>query len=354
MDIEKVITETFTAHEHLAPDGDKVLAAARQRIDRKRNVLSRPVTVAAAVVALALAAVAIVGLNRPDPAGPDNAQGAAEVQVASPVSTTQPKPAVDGLTMPYSLDWLPPGEVAYITHRINIGAASDDPKAPPLYGGEYMLTVTVDGQVLNVDVQQMRMVSVETAAFKSGPGGPVIINGRQGVESSRSEGLGGYELYLAHPDGGSMYVNVAPQPGSTAHAQQLVEFGRRIAQNIRFPGATTVTPLFGLRDLPNGMRICAFEVAEGINRPFRSEPNTRYSLGTCGTMPPIMVGTTTKEGQAGTPGQPVQGHATRYLDEKGYRTLRVLDAVNGNPIAIAGRVPLTELYDIANRLVLPH
>jgi hypothetical protein len=153
-----------------------------------------------------------------------------------------------------------------------------------------------------------------------------------------------------------MYVGVSAEPGSTAPAQQLVDTGRQIAQNIRFPGTTTVTPTFGLRDLPSGMRICAFAVDKGLN-PLSdgSEPRTSYSLGTCTTLPPIQVSTTDAEiDPTATPGQPVQDHATRYVEENNYRRLWVLDAVNGTPVTIAGSVPLTDLYDIANRLLLPN
>jgi hypothetical protein len=48
-----------------------------------------------------------------------------------------------------------------------------------------------------------------------------------------------YELYVAHPGGGSMYVHVSALYGSTAPTQQLIDVGRRIAHNIRFPGTTT-------------------------------------------------------------------------------------------------------------------
>lgn len=349
MDVENLIRDTFAAHEHVAPDGDTVLAAARRRIDRRRAVLSRPLAVAAGVVVLTLAAVTVVVLNRSDPSLTDRA--AAPTEEVQTTGTADEVPAVAGLSMPYSLDWLPPGSVAYLTRRINIGAASDAPDSPPLYGGEYMFTVEDGGQVLEVDVQQMRMMEVDEARFKSGPGNPVTIDGQPGVESARSGGPGGYELYVAHPDGGSMYVNVSPQPGSTAPVPRLVDFGRRIAQNIRFPGTTTVTPVFGLRDLPSGMRICAFSVEEPS--VFRSERGGSYSLGACDTMPPVIVSTTSADTPRGTAGRPVLGHPTRYVEENGYTSLWVLDAVDGAPVAIAGAVPLTDLYDIANRLVLP-
>jgi hypothetical protein len=345
--IEKLLEDTFTAHEHAAPDGDAVLAETRRRIDRRRTVLSRPLAVAAGVMVLVVAAVTVVALNRP---APD------ESGVAAPARTTTKapaKPAIEDLKMPYALGWLPPGDVAYQTRRINIGSETGAPDSPPVYGGEYMFTVTAKGRVLQVDVQQFGMMGLDQAAFKSGPGNPVTVGGQQGVESANSGGPGGYELYLAHAKGGTMYVNVAPGPGSTATAQQLVEVGHRVAQNIRVPGRATVTPTFGLRDLPDKTHVCAFEVAAGDLAAHGS--TTNYDLGTCtGLMPSVFVGTNAVNKPAGTPGKPVQGHETRHAEEdNGYLTLWVLDAVKGAPVTIAGRVSLEDLYDIANHLVLP-
>lgn len=351
MDIEKLIKETLTAHEHTAPDGDQVLAGARQRIDRRRAVLTRPLAVAAGVAVLTLAAVTVVAVNRSENtqvAAPNN-----QVQTTEATSTAATDTGIAGLTMPYTLGWLPPGEVEYIARRLNIGASADAPETP-LYGGEYMFTVTNDGQVLNVDVQQMRMMPVDQAAFKSGPGNPVTINGQPGVESANSDGPGGYELYVAHPDGGSMYVNISAAPGSTAPTEQLIDIGHQIAQNIQFPGTTTVTPTFGLGDLPDGLQVCAFDVQESFDRvPIEAESSTSYSLGTCTTMPTIHLNTAPQDQPTGTEGEPVQGHATRYADDNGYLRLWVLDAVDGAPIAIAGWVALTDLYAVANSLVLP-
>ncbi|WP_439658335.1 hypothetical protein ACSHWB_39035 [Lentzea sp. HUAS TT2] len=351
MNIENLLKDTFTAREHDAPDSDAVLAAARQRIDSRRSGLSRPLAVAAGATVLTLGAVTAVVLNRPDSAEQSQTIATANGSQGSQSAAPAEKPA--GLQMPFSLGWLPPGAVAYRAQRINIGATAANPAAP-LFGGEYMLTVTAGGQVLEVDVQQFRMTSVDEAMFKSGPGAPVTIKGQRGVESSVSTGPGGYELYVAHPDGGSMYVNVSAEHGSTASAQQLVDTGRRIAENIQFPGTTTVTPAYGLRDLPNGMRICAFSVDPGLDRsPAKQETNTSYSLGTCTVLPTVHVSTAIVGEPPATPGQPVQGHATRYSDENGYHRLWVLDAVGGAPVVVAGPVPQADLYDIANRLVLP-
>ncbi|MDX3659843.1 hypothetical protein PV646_21295 [Streptomyces sp. ID05-26A] len=352
MNIENLIKDTFTAREPGAPDSDAVLAAARRRIDSRRSGLSRPLAVAAGATVLTLGAVTAVVLNRPDPveqsrtiATAGESQGS---QTPAPASQAPP-----GLQMPYSLGWLPPGTVAYRAQRINVGSSAANTDAP-LYGGEYMLTVTAGGQVLEVGVQQFRMVQVDEATFKSGPGAPVTIKGQRAVESAVPTGPAGYELYVAHPDGGSMYVHVSAAQGSTAPAQQLVEAGRRIAENIQFPGTTTVTPAYGLRDLPDGMRICAFNVQQGVDRsPASPGITTGYSLGTCTVQPTVNVTSAVVGAPTGTPGHPVQGHETRYTDDNGYHRLWVLNALGGAPIAIAGRVPQADLYDIANRLVLP-
>ncbi|MCE6998300.1 hypothetical protein LZG04_26390 [Saccharothrix sp. S26] len=350
-EVERLVRDAFAAHEHIAPDGDAVFAAARARIHRRRAVLNRPLVVAAGVVALTLAAATAVVLNRPDPTPADGLAGPAEqLRTAGPTSGASAEPAVADLPMPFALGWLPEGSVEYVARRINIGGSAEDP-GTPLYGGEYMLTVTADDQVLRIDVQQFRMVSVDQAAFKSGPGRSVTVNGQPGVESANPDGLGAYELYVAHPDGGSMYVNVSNPPGGTVPAARLGEVGRRIAQDLRFPGTATVTPAFGLRDLPGDLRVCAFEVAK------RSDAgpgvNTRYSVGTCEVLPPIMVGTGGQDVPTGTPGEPVQGRETRYVSENGHQRLWVLDAVDGSAVQLGGPVPVAQLYDIAGRLVLP-
>ncbi|MEU0797331.1 hypothetical protein ABZ342_45330 [Amycolatopsis sp. NPDC005961] len=348
MDIENLIKDTFTAHEPDAPDSDQVLAATRERLDRRRAVVSRPLA-AAGVVLLVLAAVAVVALNRPardsqvaTGAGPTGGSAA----VAAPA-----KPAIAELAMPYSLGWLPPGKADYLARRINIGGSAAQPDKP-VYGGEYMLTVTSGPQVLLVDVQEMRMMPVGQAAFKSGPGRPVTLGGRAGVESSHSGGPGGYEVYLTHPDGGSLYVNVAAEPGSTASAQQLTDAGRRVAENVTFPGKATVTPAFGLGKLPDGLRMCTFDVEKG-GPSGPSGSRTSYSVGTCATLPPVQVRSDEPGQVHGTAGQPVQGHETRYVDEHGYRTLWILKAVHDAPVAIAGPGAQAELYAIADHLVLP-
>jgi hypothetical protein len=345
MDIENLIKDTFTAHEHVAPDGDEVLAAARRRIDRGRTVVGRPFAVAAGVVALTLVAVTVIALNRSG--SPDSAP------VAAPSGTAEQ--VVDDLAMPFALDWLPPGEVDYQWRRISVWSTVEQPDVP-VYGGEYGLTVTADGQILQINVQEHRKTPVDIRAIQSGPGRPVTIGGRQGVESSRPDGPGGYELYVAGPDGGSMYVHVSVVYGSsTVPPQQLIDTGRRIAENIRFPGTATVTPAFGLRDdLPDGLRICAFGVEKAIG-PIGPQPSTSYSLGTCTTIiPSIHVSNTAADKATGTPGRPVQGRETRHVSEEGGgQRLWVLDAVDGAAVTLMGDVPVAELYEIADRLVLP-
>ena len=172
MDIENLIKDTFTAHEPDAPDSDQVLAATRERLDRRRAVVGRPLAAGAGVVLLVLAAVAVVALNRPaqvNQVATGTSQTSGSAAVAAPAEA-----AIAELTMPYSLGWLPPGKAEYFARRINIGGSAANPDKP-VYGGEYMLTVTSGRQVLLVDVQEMRMMPVEQAAFKSGPGRPVTM-----------------------------------------------------------------------------------------------------------------------------------------------------------------------------------
>ena len=55
----------------------------------------------------------------------------------------------------------------------------------------------------------------------------------------------------------------------------------------------------------------------------------------------------------GTVGRTVQGHPTRYSTDRGYTELWVLNTVNGSNLVIGSALPLTELYRIADGLVLP-
>lgn len=350
MEIEKLIKETFADHENITPDSDEVLAAAQQRIDSRRAV-SRPLAVAAGVVALTLAAVTVVALNRSGDSNTQAADPVGKVTTAAPTSAASAAPGMPELTMPFDLGWLPPGEADYVARRINTGGSAEEPDKP-VYGGEYMLYVRNGDTTIMVDVQEFKMVSVDDAAFKSGPGKPVTINGKRGIESANYDGPGGYELYLQHPEVGAMYINIGPENGGTADPETLATYGRQIAENIEFPGTTTVTPSFGLGALPRGMRMCTFDV----EKPFDESPtpSTSYSVGGCAEeSSSIHVSTTDVNGPRGTAGHQVRGHKTRYIDENGYRSLWILDAVGDSPVLIAGRVAEGNLYVIAKGLVLP-
>lgn len=345
MDIEKLITETFVEHEHVVPDDAAVLAAVRRRIDRGHRALRLPLVVAAGVMTVTLTAASVVVWQQvrvPE----DGAR------TATPVSRAAIDPAITGVTMPFDLGWLPPGEVEHRVHRVNVGAVAAAPDVP-LYGGEYMLRVTGDGQVYDVDVHQLRGISVDEAAFKSGGGNPVTVGGLRGVESAHTGTAAGYELYVARPGGGSVYVNVIAHPGSTRPGTRPADVGRRIAENVRFPGTTAIPPAFGLRDLPGGMRVCAFDVeVTSAGSRHGSKAGTHYSLGTCDTGTSIDVGTN-PDAPEGTTGWPVQGHKTSHVDENGYRSLWVRGAVGDQSVVIAGRVPLRDLYEVGESLVLP-
>jgi hypothetical protein len=350
MEIEKLIKDTFAEHEYVAPDSDEVLAATRQRIDRRRAV-SRPLAVAAGVVALTLAAVTVVALNR---SGDDNTQAAAP---KAPIATTSAAPAEPGmpeLTMPFTLGWVPPGKADHMVQRINTGV-SDEDLEKPLYGGEYMFHVKNGDTTVMVDVQEFKMVSVDDATFKSGPGKSVTINGKRGIESANNDGPGGYELYLEHPEVGAMYINIGPENGGTADPETLASYGRQVAEHIEFPGTTTVTPQFGLGELPSGMRMCSFEVQAAALDISKGplEPRTGYTIGACDSVRSAINLGTYSDRPEGDAGKPVQGHKTRILDEGGYRSLWILGAVGNEAVLISGKAPAAQLYAIADGLILP-
>jgi hypothetical protein len=187
----------------------------------------------------------------------------------------------------------------------------------------------------------------------------VTINGRDGVESSNPAGPGGYEVYFIDAAGGLMYVNVSADIGSTVPAAQLVDMGRRVAENVRFPGSAAVQPSFGVGELPAGLTVRAFDVeAGGDGLPVANGaigPTTSYDIGfTANQLNAAMIGTTSAPPPSGTPGRTVQGHPTRYSDDGGgWRSLFVLDAVNGQSVQLSGSLSQDELYRIADGLVLP-
>jgi len=228
--------------------------------------------------------------------------------------------------------------VHYIARRINTGAAAGS--SAPVYDGEYMLTVHSGDTLYDIDVQQMP--GGLDVSFKSGPGQDVTINGRPAVESANSAGPGGYEVYFRDAAGGVMYVNVAREHGT---AGDLPDIGRHVASTVSFPGTTTVTPAFGLGDLPPGMQLRTFDV---------EELGTSYELGTTSAPEPaVTVGTNSTPPDAGTPGQDVQGHPTVWTRDQGWLTLSVRGAVDGHAVQISGAISLAEAYRIAAALQLP-
>lgn len=354
MNVDTLLKDTFTAREHLATDADEVMAAVHERIAHRHAGLTGPLAIAASVVVMAGAASGAVVLSHHDGhqhPGPQQVQRA-----AGPGHAARPdQSGIAPLTMPFDLGWLPDGSVAYHARRNNVGSLSDS--SGPLFEGEYMLTVTTSTAPIEVDVAQMPG-DLTGIRFKSGPGEPVTIKDRQGLESANAGGPGGYELYFLGADGGLMYVNVASGTGAAVPADQLVATGRRVAENVGLPGTAQVNPTFGLGYLPAGMRIRTFDVEDGSSVLQSSSgvtgPTTVYEIGTpTGRHSAALIGTSSTP-QSGTPGRAVQGHPTRYTDEGGYRSLYVLGALDEHSVQVAGRLPLAELYKIADGLVLPN
>ena len=354
MNIDTLLQDTFAAHEDLAPDTDDILVAARERITQRRSGLAQPLAIAASVVVVAATATGgAIALNRHSDHTGQSAQPVASPSHVAPAH----QPAGSGiapLTMPYDLGWLPAGSVTYLARRINVGAVSES--SAPSFGGEYLLTVTTATATIDIDAQQMPG-DLAGVRFKSGPGVPVTINGRGGIESKNSGGPGGYEVYFRDAEGGLMYVNAGPHTVSSVSAAELTAIGRQVAQSVRFPGRTQVRPTFGVGYVPAGLRVRGFDVESGSSdlptSTGSSGPWTSYDVGTSTRLESVVNIGTNVATPSGTPGRQVQGHPTRYADEHGYRSLYVLGAVHGQAVAIAGRLPLSELYKIADGLVLP-
>lgn len=354
---EILLRDTFEAHEDLAPDAGNVLSAVHDRVHGRRRGVARPLAIAASVAVVAGAAGIAVLVA--DGSTHQSKQPAAGSPPAVLTHVAQPRTAgIAPLTMPFDLGWLPDGSVHYFARRINIGGVSDT--SAPVFDGEYLMEITSSDRVIDLDVQRMPG-GLHDVTFKSGPGEQTTIAGRPGVQSSNSAGPGGYEVYFRDADGGLMYVNAGPTAGDTVPAADLVSTGRQVAENVQFPGTTQVDPTFGIGDLPNRLAVRAFDVGQGGMSVPTSDggagtegPRTSYSLGTADDPMQVSVWQGTLPGSAGAPdGRSVQGHATTLLDEDGYRTLSVEDAVDGDSVELAGRVSFDELYAIADGLVLP-
>ena len=353
MNVETLLKDVFTEHEHLAPDADQVMAATQQRLARGKPGLVRPVGVAATVAVVVATAGGAVLLSRHSTGHPSPQRPTAGHSNVPPAD--QSTSGIAPLTMPYDLGWLPDGSVSYLARRINVGGLNES--SPPVFDGEYMLTDTIGAGTVMIDVQQFPG-GLADVAFKSGPGASVTIDGRDAVESSNSAGPGGYEVYFEDAAGGLMYVNVAADIGSTVPAAQLISIGRAVAENIHFPGSAEVQPSFGIDYLPDGLHVRAFDVESGDSAAPMADgssgPSTSYDIGTAANQQSaVMVGTATAVPQGTTPGRDVQGHATRYADDNGWRSVYVLDAVHGQDVQLSGTLSEDELYKIADGLVLP-
>ncbi len=366
MDIETLLRDTFDAHEHHAPDEHEVLAAVRRRTaDRASRTghTTRParlLAVAASVTVVAGAAVAITVATR----GPD--RHAAPAPTSAPAATASithravpppstPTTRIAPLSMPFDLQWLPTGSKQWIARRINVGGMSDHSR--PLFDGEYMLNIKTAAGPVFVDVQQMPG-GLQGTMFKSGAGRAITVGGNPGIESVHSGGPGGYELYVKPAGHALLYINVGPVNGSKVSAAgRWTSIGRQIAAGIRIPGTTKIAPTFGVGYVPAGLRVRAFDVEAadgGLPNVGGPAVATSYELGTASSQDmPINIGTNLAGAPTGSAGRTVQGHRTRIQDDHGYRTVTVLDAVYGAPVALSGRVPLAELYRVADGLVLP-
>jgi hypothetical protein len=155
-------------------------------------------------------------------------------------------------------------------------------------------------------------------------------------------------------------VNVANSNNGPARpaasADELRVDGRQVAESIRTPGTTALTPDYGVGYVPAGLTLRTFEVAPALTPTGEPASGTRtsYGLGDATSIgDTISIFPALSEDGAFTPGRPVQGHATKLKDEDGYLTLLVEDAVGGGAISLGGKVAASEIYAVADGLVLP-
>lgn len=262
MDIDTLLSDTFAAHEYLAPNEDEISSVVHQQISQRRPSLTRALAVAATVAVVAGGALVIAG-HRHSVAAPrvQSAAGASSAQSESaPHSATGRLGAtIAPLTMPFNLGWLPAGAIAFDGHQIKIGG---DQATGPFFDGEYSLTVTTSAaQKFYIDVQQMPY-GLGDARIKYAPATSITVNGRDGIEGV---GPGGYEVYFVDSAGGLVYVNVGPEAGSKVAAG------------------------FGLGYVPAGLKLTTFSVqTASLVLPMTpgSGPRTSTSYGLGSARPP--------------------------------------------------------------------
>ncbi len=362
MDIEQLVKDTFADHEHLAPHQHAVLADVRARTvahtrHHRPSGRNRYLAVAASVAVVAGAATGaalLAGRDDPAPAA-QPAHRTATASAPHPAASRRhapAAPAIAALTMPYDLGWLPGGKIDYTARRINVGGMNEHSK--PSFDGEYMLTAHVAGQSVDIDVQE----------FPGGLGRPMSkcsamtatrIAGRPAYQTADASGACGYELYFRDAGARTMYVNVMRSKGQANPAARMRAIGRRVAENVRYPGTANVRPGFGVGYVPKGAHVRAFDV-EHTGSPLGGPgETTSYDLGTTAAQDPVATVGTNSVVSKGAPGRAVQGHPTRYVDDHGYRQLAVDGAVGKETVVIASNhLPKAQLYKIADGLVLPH
>lgn len=112
MDIDTLLSDTFAAHEYLAPNEDEISSVVHQQISQRRPGLTRGLAVAATVAVVAGGALVIAG-HRHSVAAPrvQSAAGASSAQSESAAhsATGRLGATIAPLTMPFNLDWLPAG-----------------------------------------------------------------------------------------------------------------------------------------------------------------------------------------------------------------------------------------------------
>lgn len=233
MTADRILTDTFAAHEHLAPDAEATLAEITRRLDDPHPARGRLAVVgaAAAVAAVAAGATLLVG---DEPVSRD------AIPAVSP-TLTAPYP-VDTLTV--APGWLPPGEVA--PEHVSTG-----------YGDQtrtYQITRR-PGSVLHLAVRTAPGSRLPTRSHLETTARDRTVAGRPAREWSLP---GQYYVVVALPRGRLASVSLHGDRGDTAAG--LAGIGRRVAEQLRLDRAERVDTDYELTSVPAGRAVMSLDV----------------------------------------------------------------------------------------------
>lgn len=342
MTADRILTETFAEHEHLAPDVEITLAGIARRLEDRRPAGGRLAVAGAAatVVAVAVGASLLLGDRPADPS---------RSPAASP-TLTAPLP-VD--TLKVAPGWLPPGEVT--PESVSTG-----------YGVQTRLyqIARPSGMALSVLVGTSPGTELPTRSHIRTTARDLTVAGRAAREWSLPTE---YYVVVALPQARLATVSLRSEGGDAA--AELAGIGRQVAGRLQLDRPEPIDVSYELTSLPSGRAVMSVDVTlvddEGV-----IAGGTRYT---------VAAPTTTEEQRKRqsiyvaqynrsfhtmefrpqppalpvrpVQGRPVQGRPTWIYSTDGSPVLWVDEIRPGVSIKLSGAAPGTtfaELYRIAD------